>query len=245
VWFGGGKLAGDLTWPKLFARWNSTPTADASIEHTDDGRSTPQARRDVLAEATAVVDAAAAAIRAKQEDPRRHRPAAGELLGTLALGKEYRTAGPLTTAFDHYDRAARSPHRVLPRNLGPLARELRRAARRLAAIGAIHGRGNQKFALAALVVALAGLIAEICAWQLTNARIHQAAAAERAINALPIDRAAAARVATVHARRSAPIPQASPEPVTQRRYTPGGRPTVHTPAAYKPPPPPTASRRAR
>jgi hypothetical protein len=47
----------------------------------------------------------------------------------------------------------------------------------------------------------------------------------------------------VHARRSAPIPQASPEPVTQRRYTPGGRPTVHTPAAYKPPPPPTASRR--
>ncbi|UJW35172.1 relaxase/mobilization nuclease domain-containing protein [Saccharothrix sp. AJ9571] len=245
VWFGGGKLAADLTWPKLLTRWNSTPAADTSVERTNDGRSTPHARQDVLAEATAVVNAAAAAIRTKQEDPDGIAHAVGELLGTLALGKEYRTPGPLTTAHDYYDRAARSPHRVLAHDLGPLARELRRAARKLAAIGAIHGRGSERFVLAALVLALAGLIAEICAWQQANARVHQAAAAERTINALPIDRVAAARAATVHARRSAPIPQASPEPVTQRRYAPGNRPTVHTPAAYKPPPRSTASRRAR
>jgi len=241
VWFGGGRLAADLTWPKLLARWYSTPTVNTSIERTEDGRSTPQARRNVLAEATAVVDAAAVAIRARQEDPDGIAHAAGELLGTLALGKEGWTPGPLTTAFDHYDRAARSPHRVLARDLGPLARELRWAARRLAAVGAIHGRGTEKFAIAALVLALAGLIAEICAWQLTNSRIHQATAAERTINALPIDRAAAARVATVPARRpvttSVPTPRQPPsEPARQRRQTL---------ATYKPPPPPAASRRTR
>jgi hypothetical protein len=57
VWFGGGNLAADLARPALLCRWDSSPAAEP-VERTDDGRSTPAARRDVLEEAAAVVNAA-------------------------------------------------------------------------------------------------------------------------------------------------------------------------------------------
>jgi hypothetical protein len=145
VWFGGGKLAADLTWPALMSRWDSTPAAEP-VERTDDGRATPAARRTVLTEAAGVVDAAAAGIRAGEEDPDGIAHAAGEVLGTLAMAREFPTPGPLTAALDRYDRASRSPHRVLPGNPGALARDLRRVSRRLAALGSLSGRGYEKFA---------------------------------------------------------------------------------------------------
>ncbi|WP_158886222.1 relaxase/mobilization nuclease domain-containing protein [Amycolatopsis anabasis] len=233
VWFGGGRLAADLTWPKLQERWASTPSAQP-VERTDDGRrSTAAARLEVLEEAAVVVDEAAERVRTGKEDPDGIAHAAGELLGTLALGKEYRTHGPLTAAMDRYDRAMRSPVRAQPRNPGALARELRRASRRIALVGSLSGRGHEKFALAALVLALAGLIAAIRDWQLAKARPHQAAAAERAISALPIDREAAARgaarVAAAAAKRATASPDyqqqpARPTPVTDQRRPAASRP---------------------
>jgi hypothetical protein len=78
---------------------------------------------------------------------------------------------------NRYHRAARTPRRVLPQRTGPLARDLRHASRQIAAAGALSGRGKENFALLALMLALAVLVAEIAAWQQARGRTHQAAAA--------------------------------------------------------------------
>jgi hypothetical protein len=191
VLYSGSKLARDLTWPKLLERWASTPTHEpAPLERTESGHPTPAARRAVLAEAAEVVNRAAATLHAGHEDGDGIGHAAGEVLATLAAAKEGRTPGELSAVLDTFDRAARIPRRVLPGELGPLARELRWAARHLARVGALSGRGHEKFATAALLVALASLIAEIGAWHQLRGRVHQATAAHRAARAIPTNTAA-------------------------------------------------------
>ncbi|SFQ31330.1 relaxase/mobilization nuclease domain-containing protein [Amycolatopsis rubida] len=224
--FSGGKLGRDLTWPKLMQRWASAPAAEP-VERTADGRCTAPARLDVLDEAAEVVNDAAERIRSGGEDPAGIAHATAEVLGALALGTEYRDRGPMTTAFDQYDRASRIPGRILARDHGLSGRELRAASRRIAAVGGISGRGQEKLALAALILALAGLIAEIRAWQQQAGRPHHAAAAQRAVAALPVDRAAAnyagARSATRARRRTERTAAARPVRPA-RRHHPGARP---------------------
>lgn len=186
VRFSGTKLAADLTWPKLLARWASTPVADPPAR-SDDDRVSPADRRDVLEHTAAIVDQAAAEVRdgdGTSVDGIAH--ATGEVLAALARGREGREPGPLTDIAEQFDRAARTPHHVLPDHFGPLARELRQASRRIAAAGMLSGRGKEKLAMLALVFALAGLIAEIASWQQARGRIHQAAAARRVAGALPV-----------------------------------------------------------
>ncbi len=191
VLYSGSKLARDLTWPKLLERWASTPTHEpAPLPRTETGHPTPAARRAVLAEAAEVVNRAAATLHAGHEDGDGIGHATGEVLATLSAAKEGREPGELSAVLDTFDRATRTPERVLPGELGPLARELRWAARHLARVGALSGRGHEKFATAALLVALASLIAEIGAWQQMRGRVHQAAAAHRAARAIPTDTAA-------------------------------------------------------
>ncbi|CAL9677712.1 hypothetical protein SUDANB95_08036 (plasmid) [Actinosynnema sp. ALI-1.44] len=184
VRYSGTKLAADLTWPKLAARWSSTPPV-AEPERAEDGRVAPAIRRDALVGAAEVVERAAARVRDGEEDVDGIAHATGELLAALSRGREGREPGPLAEVAERYDRAARTPHRVLPERMGPLARELRHASRRLAAVGALSGRGKEKFAAATLLLALAGLVAEIAAWQQLRGRTHQAAAARTAAGALP------------------------------------------------------------
>ncbi len=186
VLYSGSKLARDLTWPKLLERWASTPTHEpAPLPRTETGHPTPAARRAVLAEAAEVVNRAAAMLHAGHEDGDGISHAAGEVLATLSAAKEGRVPGELSAVLDTYDRAARTPERVMPSSLGSLARELRWASRHLARVGALSGRGHEKFATAALLIALASLIAEIGAWHQLRGRVHQAAAAHRAARAVP------------------------------------------------------------
>ncbi|MFL6120227.1 relaxase/mobilization nuclease domain-containing protein [Actinophytocola sp.] len=188
VLYSGSKLARDLTWPKLFERWASTPTREpVPLPRTESGHPTPAARRGVLAEAAEVVNRAAAALHAGHEDGDGVAHAAGEVLATLSAAKEGREPGELSAVLDTFDRATRTPARGTPGDLGPLARELRWAARHLARVGALSGRGHEKFATAALLVALASLIAEIGAWHQMRGRVHHAAAAHRAARAIPAD----------------------------------------------------------
>ena len=85
----------------------------------------------------------------------------------------------------HLRPSTRTPEGVPPDELGPVARELRWTARHLARVGALSG--HEKFATAALLVALASLVAEIGAWQHMRGRVHQAAAAHGAAKAISID----------------------------------------------------------
>jgi hypothetical protein len=190
VLYSGSKLARDLTWPKLLERWASTPTRESiPLPHTEFGHPTPAARRTVLAEAAEVVNRAAATLHAGHEDGDGIAHAAGEVLAALSAAKEGREPGEVSAALDTFDRATRTSERVLPSSLGPLARELRWAARHLSRAGALSGRGHEKFATAALLLALASLIAEIGAWHQLRERVHQAAAAHRAARAIPTDTA--------------------------------------------------------
>lgn len=218
VLYSGSKLARDLTWPKLLERWASTPTHEAvPLPRTETGHPTPAARRAVLAETAEVVNRAAATLHAGHEDGDGIAHAAGEVLATLAAAKEGREPGELSAVLDTFDRATRTPHRVLPSSLGPLARELRWAARHLARVGALSGRGHEKFATAALLVALASLIAEIGAWRQLRGRVHQAAAADRAARAIPTG--AAGRPAQVGA---------GTRPTPPRGTEPAAKPAHHT-----------------
>jgi hypothetical protein len=183
VRYSGTTLAADLTWPKLAARWATTPPP-APTAHTEDGRTTPAARHESLHHAADVAERAIKAIRDGSEDVDGIAHATSELLATLAHGREGREQGPLAEITDRYDRAARTPHRVLPQHIGPIARDLRQASRQIAAAGALTRRGKEKFGMLALVLALASLVAEIAAWHHAGCRTHQATAARRAAMAL-------------------------------------------------------------
>ncbi len=189
VRFSGARLGRDLSWPKLRHRWSAlteAPTAEAPITGAPStgadrgGRLSPAAeRRAVLQRAAEVVDTAAERVRAGEDvDGIAH--ATGEVLAVLGRGCEGRDAGSWTVLADRYDRAARTPERVVPPRWGWLARELRWTSRRIAALGALSGRGHEKAALAALALALAGLIIEIAEWQQSRQRLHQAVAAHTA-----------------------------------------------------------------
>lgn len=196
VFYAGNRLAADLTWPKLLRRWSSTATPpDEAPPRTNDGRVTSTARRAALDEAAAVVERAAAQLRAGREDGDGIAHATGELLATLAYVREGRDQGPLGDVVDRYDRCARTPVTVLPARWGPLARDLRAASRRLCAVGALSGRGREKFAMAALLLAVVGLVAEIAAWQESRSRPHQAAAARQVVASMPVEPAQQAPLA--------------------------------------------------
>jgi hypothetical protein len=154
------------------------------------------ARRTALGAAAELVHRTRTAIGTGTEDPDGAAHAAGELLTALAGAHDGRAAGRLTTIAQRYDRAARTPHRVLPTPLGPLAADLRRAARQLGAIGALSGRGHERLATAALILALGSLIVEIAAWQADRRRPHQATAA----------RTAAATLGTIATTSHSPSP---------------------------------------
>jgi hypothetical protein len=223
VWFSGTKLGRDLTWPKLQQRWGELSLADSSTDtgavpasdafddmttslSSGTGRMSPAQRREFINGATAVVERATETARAGRDvDGIAH--ATGEILAVLTRGQEGRDQGPLGQASDRYDRAARTPHRVLPRQMGPVAIELRRASRRIARIGMLSGRGQEKVATLALLLALAGLIAEIAAWQQTRGRIHQAASARSAADMLSglVGPAETVRRPTVRPTQPAPV----------------------------------------
>ncbi|WP_410607535.1 relaxase/mobilization nuclease domain-containing protein [Amycolatopsis sp. lyj-109] len=183
VRFSGTKLAADLTWPKLLVRWASVPTIEP-VHRTDDGRVSPVDRRNVLEEVAEAAGRAAGAIRDSHENTEGIAHAAGEVLTALARGYEGYEPGPISRIAERFDRAARTPHRVLPSRLGAAAFDLRQASSRIAVVGALSGRGREKFALLSLVLALAGLIMEIAAWQRACGRIHQATAAHDAATGL-------------------------------------------------------------
>jgi hypothetical protein len=188
VYYAGGKLAADLAWPKLLLRWQSASAMpDMTLPRTDDDRVTAAGRCAVLEEATAVVDRATETLRTGHESGDGIAHATGDVLAAMSYVREGRDPGPLAIVLDRYDRCARTPSTVLPARWGPLASDLRMASRRLCAVGSLSGRGQEKFAMAALLLAVAGLIAEIAAWQQARGRAHQAAAARQVVTTIPVD----------------------------------------------------------
>jgi hypothetical protein len=218
VWFGGGKLAADLTWPKLRRRWEPARNfparhfpageRDAIWEHAGQAASTAAAQIRTL---TTINPVAAADV----------AWAAADTLHTAAAALGSRV---LQQAADSYDRAARAPYGRTPRPT-PAGNSLRRAARLLGTAAAVTD--DKTLTLVKMVTRLAALAEAVAELRSTQHRAAQAAAARRAAEQLHAARRhlhisqrfrppTAVRVA----RLDTPVPLRVEKPSARRRERP-------------------------
>jgi hypothetical protein len=132
VWYGGGKLAADLTLPKLRRRWSprNAPTrlsASRRITAADWNALYERAAREARA-------AAAHVRRCSASDPRRGADAAWAVADVLRIAARMLRDPALCRAAEAYDRAARAPYGRIP-GCTCQGERLRLVARRLAALG--------------------------------------------------------------------------------------------------------------
>ena len=175
VWFGGGKLAPDMTFPKLSSRWaghqagsRSSFTAaerNALWEHA--GRAAEQAAEQIRL--LGGTDPAAAADAAWAASDTLHAAAA-------ALGSRV-----LLQAADAYDRAARAPWGRIPAPT-PAGNSLRRAARLISAYAYLAK--DPSLSPIAAITRLAALAETIADLRQAQQRAAQAAGALRAAEQL-------------------------------------------------------------
>jgi hypothetical protein len=239
VWYGGGKLAADLTLPKLRQRWNPRSTTAQPLAPR---RITASERNAAYAHAAREARAAASYIRrCSGSDPGRGADAAWAAADVLRTVARMLGNPALHRAADTYDRAARAPYGRIPR-CTHAGGQLRLVARRLAAVGPAVGAsraGNLAVSLAMLTAAVADL---------RTAQHHaaQAAAARRAaehlggvgVNHRPEPRPAETRVRASDVAGMdflaglTPTRPTPPERQTPRR-TPGPKPVARR---ARPPP---------
>jgi hypothetical protein len=210
VWFGGGKLASDLTWPKLCRRWDGAPPSGTATAPTHD----PRSRFDAYRRAAAAAEAGTRQLRTLAgRDPTAAADVAhatGDTLTASARLVEGRHGGPITDAAAAFDRASREPYGRIPNPI-PAGHGLRSAARALSLLGrASHDETTQVLSLLTALAALSDAVAHL---RDVQQRQHQAAAA----------RDAAQRLRQVAPPRRQPAPIRIP---TQRQpvLTTAGRP---------------------
>jgi hypothetical protein len=236
VWYGGGKLAPDLTLPKLRRRLG---TADGPA----DGPFTAAERGAVWEHVARVAGDATAQIRALAAgDPARTADTAWAAADALHVAAAALGSRILRQAADAYDRAARTPYGRVPAPT-PAGNSLRRAARLLAAYGYITS--GPSFGPILLITRLAALAEAVATLRQAQERAVQAAsalsaaeqlhAAERSYTGPAAGVRHPARAATALADAAFP---AAPSPIT------GGAP-ASAPAAPGAGPPATSPKPRR
>ena len=228
VWYGGGKLAADLTLPKLRRRWPRPGRDD---------RFTAAERSAAWDHVAQVVDHASAHIRSllAGDDPGAAADAAWATSDTLHAAAAALGSRILRQAADAYDRAARAPYGRTPAPT-PAGDGLRRAARLLSAYGYITS--DPSFRPLVLIIRLAVLAEAVADLRQSQQHAAQAAGALRAAQQLRTARgiyaapAAAgqrpARSAATLADAGFPVPPA-PVPATPPAPEPSPRPRPPAP----------------
>ena len=193
VWFGGGKLAPDLTLPQLKARWcregtearqaaTTVPTRTAGLELDPSER---QALWDAAGQAIGRADeqlrAAAGGDPAARAMAEAAAVAASEILAAVGRLTERSGVGPLHRAAEVYDRAARGLRRRPPIPTGP-ARRTRRAAGALRGMEFVRNADTRQ--LLQTLDQLSRLSLTLAALREQQGRAAQAAAAHRAAQLL-------------------------------------------------------------
>ena len=198
VWYGGGKLAADLSWPKLRQRWTPHQAAPGR-PHLN---LTTEERNAIWEHATRAAADAAMHIRAMASiDPAAVADVAWATSDTLHVAAAMLGSRILRQAADAYDRAARSPYGRIPPP-SPAGNRLRQAARLLSAFACLTG--DRSMASIMLITRLAALAEAVAELRGTQQHAAQAAAA----------RAAAERLYAA----AGPAPPAQPRPA-QRAST--------------------------
>jgi hypothetical protein len=168
VWFGGGKLAADLTWPRLHSRWELAQT-------TSDERFTAQERSTIWEHAARAAAEASAQIRSlAATSPGDAADAAWATADTLHTTAAALGSRMLRQAADSYDRAAygRIPCPT------PVGSNLRQTARLLAKAAAFSG--DYTLAQVTLITRLAALAEAVAELRRVQRHTAQATCARRA-----------------------------------------------------------------
>lgn len=196
VWFGGGKLAADLSLPKLRARWDG-----ASV--------TPQLRAQLTAdERNAIWEHAARSAQEVRDqirlcaatDPAAASDAAWAAADTLHAAAAILGSGVIRQAADSYARAARLPYARIPRPTRA-GNSLRQAARLLAR-ATLTGQ-QPSAAHTGLVGQLISLVETVTELRQVQQHTAQAAAARRAAQHLLVEHRRLTRRTESCAARSA------------------------------------------
>jgi hypothetical protein len=207
VWFGGGKLAPDLTLPKLRRRWEPART-------TPGERFTPAERNAIWEHAARTAADASTQIRhLAATDPAAAADAAWAASDTLHAAASALRSRVLRQAADSYDRAARSPYARIP-SPTPAGNNLRRAARLLSSAASVSG--DPALAQITLATRLAALAEDVADLREAQRHAAQAAAARQAAERLhaatgtritrPPRQRATARTAGHRVDRDFPVP---------------------------------------
>jgi hypothetical protein len=165
IWYGGGKLAADLTLPKLRRRWDEPQTT--ATDQSGTSRLTAQERHATYAHAARHAAAAARRIRhCSMTDPAGGADAAWATADTLHMAARALRSPALRQAADAYDRACRTPYGRIPRRTRE-GDQLRHAARSLARAARLT---DPVLASLELVAALAELVVAVA--ELRQAQRH-------------------------------------------------------------------------
>jgi hypothetical protein len=234
VWFGGGKLAADLSLPKLRCRWNGAPAGPRP-----DDPLTPEERNAIWEHVARAAQDARERIRAAAGDPGAVSDAAWAASDTLHVAAAALGSRVVRQAADSYARAARVPYARMPRPT-PAGNGLRQAARMLsrAAVASLDPTAAQ----ALLIVRLAELVEAVIELREAQQRAAQAAAARRAAEHLHVVGKRFTRRTETHAARSArlaaesfPVPPwAAPRPAGWHDAARSGPRASRGPASPRP-----------
>jgi hypothetical protein len=175
VWYGGGKLAADLSWPRLAQRWTRPAWPDTPLTpHEADALWEYAAR--TAADATARIRSCTAT-----GNPDAAADAASAASDTLHVAAAALGSRTLRQAADDYDRAARQPCGRVPAPT-PAGNQLRHAARLISAYAYLTG--DRTITSIMLLVRLAALAEAVAELRQSQQRAAQAAAALRAARQL-------------------------------------------------------------
>jgi hypothetical protein len=187
VWFGGSRLAHDLSAPKLMQRWASAhgqadlpnapglPYAARVLETAVEA--THNARRHMKA----LVEADDTSAGSGGDDIAH---AAADMVIAVSKAIDGPVPGTLSDAMAAYEWVAVAPHRAQPIRWAGVAVDLRVSARELLKAGVLSRRARTGTGAIALVLALGALVAEIAAWRQQSGQLRQAAEARRAADLL-------------------------------------------------------------
>jgi hypothetical protein len=226
IYFSGGRLAPDLTLPKLRQRWGDPSPAGPRRHRVRVGRAE---RVRAMREAGATARAAAEEMRrTAQSDPgaaQAAAEAAADTLRAVAFAVEGRRGGPVTDAAEVFDRAARARYREAGRATAR-SYHMRAMSRLVTLMGRISGNDDTLAALR-LVLDLAAFGDTLAHLRDAQQRLHQAHAARDAATALraavttagPLVTAAATAAATAN-----PTVGGGPAANTARRAPHASRP---------------------
>jgi hypothetical protein len=185
VWFSGGRLAADLTLPKLRQRW-ARPDGAAGATDPATVRVSAGERARVLAEAARTVAAASDEIRrAMLADPdavHAVAQAASDTLYAIASTVEGRRSGRLMQAAELFDKAARVGYGKVAKATSR-SYDMRAMSRLVNLMGRISG-DEDLFALLALVLDMSRLGDTLAQLRDVQGRWHQAEAARQSAELL-------------------------------------------------------------